>query len=662
MIDPDDPPAMLVRAPLDRPQPGPGGRALEVETTIDKIAYSWYGTIGVSAFVRRDGSPAPDCDSVVVVSAANPRVRAYLRDDGVAPDLVAGDGRYGGTFEVGAGEGEARPTGSYTVTATAYRGAENGSDGSSSFSLYSVRRWTGITTSGVADPADAYTDFIVAPQSGGFRHTIRDLGLVRSVSVSDAQIRIPILPRENAISNVTVTGSGVSGVFVRDNVIGFTCNLASSVSRVTIAFDAPSDLATTRIDRYHTGDIALRDFRNGYLVWNRYIHTAILGSGFTSPHGPGCVVDLHVTDLATGDAHSVDCMERVAVHLDDTPHNDGTGTYPSNIKWSGDALSWMRSGTLERIEFGFVSGGNYGLNTKVEADRTVEFFAGRRYFRHLYLLRNIDAVSHDFDFVWGKEQWLYGSAAGSDREDDDRGFLPNSPTAWGGEHGFGPGEVSGTWFGAFDLSSFYSIAMLWEDPSPQTMPTYAYFLCNPPLGNSTGEYPIYPSGSCSDMANAFFEKRLGILEPGDSAAVEFYQWGGYGSNQGELTAILESDAEVVSGGSMAVGEDPEGEEAPVAPAGGVAGGPLALRIGPSPFVRSTEIAFDVAAEGRVSLRVHDAQGRLVRVLVDGLLAPGRHSVTWNGEDGRGAALSGGVYFCRLEGGGQREVRKIVIGR
>src|SRR5690606_33710722 len=132
-----------------------------------------------------------DCDSVVAVSAVNPRVRAYLRDDGVDPDEVAGDGRYTGTFDIGAGVGEARPTGTYAVTAMAFRGGDAGLDEAPTFSVYSVRRWTGITTIDLPDGSDRYTAFFATPNgAGGFHHAIREFGLVRSNAVADAQIRI----------------------------------------------------------------------------------------------------------------------------------------------------------------------------------------------------------------------------------------------------------------------------------------------------------------------------------------------------------------------------------------------------------------------------------------------------------------------------------------
>lgn len=645
-VDPDDPPAMLDPMPL--------GGTLTVITTVDRPAYSWFGAIDVTAEVREGSVPVTDCDSVVVISAANPRVRAYLWDDGVGSDEVAGDGRYSGIYDIGAGEGEARPTGSYTVTATAYREGESGLDASPAFSVYSVRRWTGITTSDLPDASDDYSVFFATPNlGGGFHHTIRDFGLVRSNSVADAQIRIPILPLDQPISNVTVSGSGVSGVTVRDNVIEFTCDLAASnVARVNIEFDAASDLAATRIDRYQTGDIGLRNFRNGYLVWNRYIHTAIMGSGFSSPHGPGCVVDLHVTDQPTGDPHSVDCMERVAVHLDNQADNDGTGTYPSNIKWGGDALGWLVSATQESMRFHFISGGEYGLADDVSVERDVEFYAESRYFRHRYEIRNMDQVSHDFDFVWGREQWLYGTAPGSNRQHRDRGLLPDDPANYGGEHRFASSQIARNWGAAFDDASFYSIGMLFPRHDEDAMPTFTYFLCDPPLGNFTGEYPIFPAGVCNDMPNIFFEKQLGVLQPGELAEYEFYQWGGYGDSRQELTAILDADAETVLDDTASAEHLPGSGEAV----------PIASAITPNPFARSVEIAFELAESGPASVAIFDIQGRQIAKLAQGTLAQGRHVLAWEGRDAAGRQVPAGIYLVRLAAGDAHESRKIVIRR
>jgi hypothetical protein len=81
---------------------------------------------------------------------------------------------------------------------------------------------------------------------------------------------------------------------------------------------------------------------------------------------------------------------------------------------------------------------------------------------------------------------------------------------------------------------------------------------------------------------------------------------------------------------------------------------------PNPFNPSTTIAFSVDEPAHVRLRVFDVGGRAVRTLIDGPRGRGEHSVMWDGHDGRGNAAGSGVYFVRLESGGQTRTRKIVL--
>lgn len=69
---------------------------------------------------------------------------------------------------------------------------------------------------------------------------------------------------------------------------------------------------------------------------------------------------------------------------------------------------------------------------------------------------------------------------------------------------------------------------------------------------------------------------------------------------------------------------------------------------PNPFNPRTGIGFSLPRSGRVSLRIHDVSGRLVRTVVDDLiLEPGQHKTFWNGRNDRGAAVAAGIYFTRL---------------
>ncbi len=70
---------------------------------------------------------------------------------------------------------------------------------------------------------------------------------------------------------------------------------------------------------------------------------------------------------------------------------------------------------------------------------------------------------------------------------------------------------------------------------------------------------------------------------------------------------------------------------------------------PNPFNPTTKIQYSLPASGRVSLKIYDVSGRLVRQLVHGEHQDeGLHTVTWDGRSSRGATVSSGAYFCRIE--------------
>ena len=84
----------------------------------------------------------------------------------------------------------------------------------------------------------------------------------------------------------------------------------------------------------------------------------------------------------------------------------------------------------------------------------------------------------------------------------------------------------------------------------------------------------------------------------------------------------------------------------------------ALRAYPNPFNPLTNISFKVERDARVSLRIYDVHGRLVRTLVDERMAAGPKRLTWDGRDDLGRSMASGAYFLRLQGGGTQVSRTI----
>ena len=81
---------------------------------------------------------------------------------------------------------------------------------------------------------------------------------------------------------------------------------------------------------------------------------------------------------------------------------------------------------------------------------------------------------------------------------------------------------------------------------------------------------------------------------------------------------------------------------------------------PNPLSSQTEIRFSLPNEGRVTLRIVDVQGRVVRTLTDSVLGAGEHELAWDARNESGEAVASGVYFVDLAMGNERKARKAIV--
>jgi PKD repeat protein len=81
---------------------------------------------------------------------------------------------------------------------------------------------------------------------------------------------------------------------------------------------------------------------------------------------------------------------------------------------------------------------------------------------------------------------------------------------------------------------------------------------------------------------------------------------------------------------------------------------------PNPFNPVTTIKFNLPKSGRMTLRIYDERGHLVRTLVDGEMAAGRQSVLWNGMDNAGRQAHSGIYLYLIEAEGFRDSKKMTL--
>jgi len=83
---------------------------------------------------------------------------------------------------------------------------------------------------------------------------------------------------------------------------------------------------------------------------------------------------------------------------------------------------------------------------------------------------------------------------------------------------------------------------------------------------------------------------------------------------------------------------------------------------PNPFNPITKINYSLPKAGRVSLKIYDVRGRLVRTLIDEVVQPGKHEAVWQAKDDRGQRVASGVYLYMLKTDEGVKTRKMAVVR
>jgi agmatine deiminase len=80
----------------------------------------------------------------------------------------------------------------------------------------------------------------------------------------------------------------------------------------------------------------------------------------------------------------------------------------------------------------------------------------------------------------------------------------------------------------------------------------------------------------------------------------------------------------------------------------------------NPIAGSGVVRYSLDRDSEFSLRVFDAEGRMVRTLVNDYHGAGDYHITWNGESDRGEQVNPGVYFYRLSADGEQRVERVIL--
>ena len=83
---------------------------------------------------------------------------------------------------------------------------------------------------------------------------------------------------------------------------------------------------------------------------------------------------------------------------------------------------------------------------------------------------------------------------------------------------------------------------------------------------------------------------------------------------------------------------------------------------PNPFNPNTRISFSLPRLSNVNIQVVDINGRKIRNLLNNIVEPGNHTISWNGTNDNGVNMSSGIYFIILNVDGSILSQKLSLIR
>lgn len=418
------------------------------------------------------------------------------------------------------------------------------------FSTFITRRWNAVSTSAMGNSTQLLESYNSG--TGLWTATVSDMTIYSSGTHSNTAVAFPFLPTTANISMQTVT---LNGAAVSQGSAASTTNawwwdsnqhalyvqaasLGTTHVTVAMTFTSDTDLWATRVDELYTANISDRLFYNGLMIGNQYVYTTIFGGGF---EGAGEQVELTGHDPTNTNDVNLDCMERAAVHVDNTIRTDASAYYSADIKWSqNEWQSMVTSQNNNQIVVTVDSTGSdwaQQANNGIFARRTQTYYASKRYILNTYQFTNNGASAHRYPFVWEREQWL-----GTDQNTNDRGRYAGDSADEAIETSTSVINLPQTWEVAYDAGIYAAMGVIFHDS--ESASTTGYLVQHPFLSNSSpyAEWPVViTSGLGTENDDTGFSADLGTVQPGNSVTYNFWQWGG-----GDFTSVSQIQTAIAS--------------------------------------------------------------------------------------------------------------------
>ena len=83
---------------------------------------------------------------------------------------------------------------------------------------------------------------------------------------------------------------------------------------------------------------------------------------------------------------------------------------------------------------------------------------------------------------------------------------------------------------------------------------------------------------------------------------------------------------------------------------------------PNPFTYSTSINYSIENPGRALIEIYNANGQVIKQLMDQELTPGEYSIIWDATNENGDLVKGGFYFYKITVGDFSSIEKMILVR
>lgn len=400
-----------------------------------------------------------------------------------------------------------------------------------------------------------YTSPLPIWENDHWNHTVSDFVIYADTSRTDTTVAIPFHPVTSSIWDLSVEFDGIpvsqgsasssTDVWWWDQgthtLYVQKASLGTGEVSVDLNFRSDTDLWATRFDRVRTNGMGNRLFYNGLFISNQHFTTSVYGGGHE-----------HAGMQAESRAHSpdhpeisTDCMERVAVHVDDVVRLDSSGTYPSNIKWDQDQWrDWIVHEDNDKIILVTDSDENrwqQQIDTHISARRTQTIYSGEHFIKNTYEFTNNDVVSRRYPFVWQREPWI-----GTDRATNDRSRYSGDTSDVVIETRNPMSAYERSWLVSYDRMDNAAIAVLFQKETIDSS-TYGIFADEAFISSWGAEWPVEITNKGTTESHQIgFEHTFASVEPGET--VEFTFWNSHyvDSSWDALEESIEEDWDHIS--------------------------------------------------------------------------------------------------------------------